>query len=83
MRWAGHEKRERQEYLKGRDYLEGNDTERLDLRKNRYEIVGWIQLANARVHWWPLLKVVLNLGLHKTQGISWRAEQLSTFHKEV
>jgi hypothetical protein len=84
MRWAGHvapieESRGVYRVLVGK--LEGKRLLRrprrrwenninTDLQEVGFECMDWIELAQDRDRWQPLVTAVMNLGIHKMRGIS-------------
>jgi len=42
----------------------------MDVKEKYYGEGDWIDLAQDRDRWWDLVTTVMDLGFHKTQGIS-------------
>jgi hypothetical protein len=61
-------------YLKYHALLILYDNIRMDLREVGLEGVDWIHLSQDSVWWRALANAVINLGLHKKQGIFGRTE---------
>jgi hypothetical protein len=52
-----------------------SDITKMDLKEAHWKAVGWIHLAQDTDHGWVFfLKIVMNFGFCRRQGISWLAE---------
>jgi hypothetical protein len=54
----------------GRPRCRWGDNIKMDLQEVGFGGMGWIELAQDRDSWRALEKAVINLGIHKMQGIS-------------
>ena len=45
-----------------------------DLKQIKWQSINWLYLAQAKDKWWAVVNMVEIFQFHKTQGISWQAE---------